>query len=119
MRRVLRLDPGPGRFEGCLVLDRYLHELAKVIPAEELEVSREPRWWAGLLLHTLIPGNTLIPGKGTSKLLKITSNELEYLASLKGAIVCEDDQGHVTIQHFTDEEEARVAWNAILAMKKD
>ncbi len=119
MRRMLRLDPRPGRFEGCWVLDRYLHELAKVIPAEELEVSREPRWWAGLLLRTPIPGNTLVPGKETTRLLKITSNELEYLASLKGAIVCEDDRGHVIVQHFIDENEARVAWNAVMAMKGD
>jgi hypothetical protein len=107
----LRRVEAPGKFEGGLVIDQYAYELSLQGCDEEVgEV--DALGWYGLFRGPLCKADESPAVDGE----RLTDAEVAYMATVAGAIVCEDSPvGFVNVMWYRDAEELERDWATIVA----
>jgi hypothetical protein len=101
----LRKYPHPGKYEGGLMIDEYVHRVS-MVGCDDTAGSVQELGWAGLIRGELAP---------TQEFLQefeflFTQEELKFLASVAGAIIEEDDQGFVSVSYFDSADKLERTW---------
>jgi hypothetical protein len=98
----LRMHPRPGKFEGEFLLAETLYDMSVDGCDSAVGSVIEDGTWYGLLR-----GPFRADDKG------LNADELAFLESLAGAIICENEFGFVAITYATDVTKLEAAWAAI------
>jgi hypothetical protein len=105
----LRRHPYPGKFEGGLVIDEVAYEMTldSYTTAECWGASTGSGWY-GLLEGAVV-------GQPYADLgdINLTEDELQYLRSVVGAIVHENNEGFVDVTWYDDAKKLITDWTVI------
>ena len=109
----LRRYPHPGKFEGGLSIDRFVYDVTSVGADDETgDVSEYGVWYC------IIRGPFKLEGAFVdfvpSVYYDMTPDERAFLASIAGCIVCENDQGFVSVEYHDTVESLEDSWCACL-----
>jgi hypothetical protein len=106
---ALRRYEHPGKFEGGLIIDEYVHA-ASLDGGCETVGSDD-----GGESYTSVDGplSDITPADEHGA-PRLTEGELSFLASQAGAIIYEDSQGFVSVTYYADEESYLIAWNRLV-----
>lgn len=109
----LRRNNKPGKFEDGLIIDKYVYELSLAGCDDEAGEVHEHGAWYGLF-------RTGVDVSATARLdMEMTDDEVNYLTSRAGIIVCETDQGpdkkttKVLVEYFDSTEELERTWQDV------
>lgn len=97
----LRLVEGPGKFEGCLVVDFLIYDI--IMNGGDDGTHYNEGWGDSA---SLVIG----PFKG---LVDFTDGERQFLSEQAAAILYESTQGFVSVDWFESEDEAREHFDSI------
>jgi hypothetical protein len=98
----------PGKYEGGLALDEYIHSLSLDGADDEVgDVSTTG--WYGLMTGPFDP-----PSESEMREYDLGPNDVVFLKRQVGAIIHEDDRGFVDVEWYTNKRQLQRDWKAIV-----
>lgn len=108
----LRRYPDPGKYEGGLVIDEYLHRVSLNGSDEELGESEDFGWYGLFKVEKGDLAQDIAEVMEEDK-EKLTKEEESFLRNVVGAIICENSQGFVDVTWFTNKRTRDEAWKKL------